>query len=534
MLNNRLYVLTFFLIRSIIAVDAVEKNEQPLVTQDQSIPVTSSSLVPEKVDYEKLYQDYQNALAQNDEKEKELLTSQIFTAFERYVKEQRFISQFEKDLVASHLTHLFHHEIASDVALSLAAVLHLQKVQATSKKHILDEIFAKANRNIKEKLKPLTPKEKEELLTMLALLKRVSEKIIAPQSLVKTILKTTLATGGTVLGILAPLFITYELQKRERRSFLEELHKRKDVPVIDVAKVTFNDIKGLDAQVKETKEILDLFLRPDIKEKGKEIRYDPSKGMLFYGPPGTGKTMFAKAIANYIKEKMGEEKARFFYIPGPSFAQKYVGDAEKLMRNLFAKAQEHPYAIIFIDEIDSFAGVRGDVHESTKKLLNQFLVEMDNVNPWQTLVIASTNFIHNLDPAAVRSGRFDKKIEIKLPNKAERLKTLQDIIKDLSDKNLIADDVNDDFLNTLADDTKKWSRADLMLLINRAKEKFLLEMSRRREEEIQVEENKLSANHFTQAYEDIKKEKKSAQRYSGNVRQHYFPRQIQEIKEAPF
>ncbi len=180
--------------------------------------------------------------------------------------------------------------------------------------------------------------------------------------------------------------------------------------------VKFSQIGGLDSQVSEIREIVELPLkRPDLFEA---VGIEPPKGVLLHGPPGTGKTILAKAVAN-------STEATFLRVVGSEFVQKYIGEGARLVRELFELAKNESPAIIFIDELDAIGARRMDGATSgdreVQRTLMQLLAEMDGFDPrGEVKLIAATNRLDMLDPALLRPGRFDRVIEIPLPNREAR------------------------------------------------------------------------------------------------------------------
>jgi proteasome regulatory subunit len=175
--------------------------------------------------------------------------------------------------------------------------------------------------------------------------------------------------------------------------------------------VTFAQIGGLDTQISEIREIVELPLkRPDLFV---HVGIQPPKGVLLYGPPGTGKTLLAKAIAN-------STEATFLRVVGSEFVQKYIGEGARLVRELFEMAKNKAPAIIFIDELDAIGTRRLDGATSgdreVQRTLMQLLAEMDGFDArGEVKLIAATNRLDMLDPALLRPGRFDREIEIPMP-----------------------------------------------------------------------------------------------------------------------
>ena len=186
--------------------------------------------------------------------------------------------------------------------------------------------------------------------------------------------------------------------------------------VIERPKVRYKDVGGLDRQIQELRDIVELPLKePDLF---REIGIEPPKGVLLYGPPGTGKTLLAKAVA-------GESNATFIHVVGSELVQKFIGEGAKLVREMFKLAREKAPSIIFIDEIDAIGGKRLDTtsggDREVQRTLIQLLAELDGFKPLEGVaVIAATNRPDILDPALLRPGRFDRTIYIPMPDEEAR------------------------------------------------------------------------------------------------------------------
>jgi len=186
--------------------------------------------------------------------------------------------------------------------------------------------------------------------------------------------------------------------------------------VIEKPLTTFSDIGGLDEQIKQIRQAIELpFERP---EAFREFGIEPPKGVLITGPPGTGKTMLAKAVAN-------STQATFLGLVGSELAQKYIGEGGRMVRELFDLARKRAPAIIFIDEIDAIGSKRLDMATSgdreVQRTLMQLLAELDGFETLDDVkVIAATNRPELLDVALLRPGRFDRIIDIELPNSEAR------------------------------------------------------------------------------------------------------------------
>ncbi|NHJ20539.1 MAG: AAA family ATPase [Candidatus Lokiarchaeota archaeon] len=182
--------------------------------------------------------------------------------------------------------------------------------------------------------------------------------------------------------------------------------------------VTYEDVGGLDREIQRVREMVELPLRhPSLF---KRLGIDPPKGVLLRGPPGCGKTLLARAVAN-------ESEAFFISINGPEIMSKFYGESEKKLRNIFIDAEEKSPSIIFIDEIDAIAPKRETVTgEVERRVVAQLLALMDGLHSrGRVIVIGATNRPNSLDPALRRPGRFDREIEIKVPNEKGRREIFQ-------------------------------------------------------------------------------------------------------------
>merc|ERR1711934_630413 len=197
---------------------------------------------------------------------------------------------------------------------------------------------------------------------------------------------------------------------------------------------TYADIGGLDTQIQEIKESVELPLtHPEYYE---EMGIRPPKGVILYGPPGTGKTLLAKAVAN-------QTSATFLRVVGSELIQKYLGDGPKLVRELFRVADEHSPSIVFIDEIDAVGTKRYDSNSGGEREIQRTMLEllnqMDGFDARSDVkVVMATNRIESLDPALIRPGRIDRKIEFPLPDE----KTKRRIFNIHTGKMTLAEDVN--------------------------------------------------------------------------------------------
>ena len=222
----------------------------------------------------------------------------------------------------------------------------------------------------------------------------------------------------------------------------------------DVPKVSYDDIGGLGDAVRKIREMVELPLRHP--ELFKRLGVEAPKGVLLHGPPGTGKTMLAKAVA-------GETSSNFISIGGPEIVSKFYGESEGKLREIFKDAEENAPSIIFIDEIDSIAPKRDEVNgEEERRIVAQLLSLMDGLNSrGKVVVIGATNRPNSIDEALRRPGRFDREIEIGIPDRDGRLEILEIHTRGMP----LAEDVD---LKWLADKTHGYAGADLSALTKEA------------------------------------------------------------------
>ncbi len=242
----------------------------------------------------------------------------------------------------------------------------------------------------------------------------------------------------------------------QRGSTIIELLPRREDPYVKAMEVTerpkvrYSDIGGLEEQIRELKETVELpLLKPELFEK---VGIEPPKGVLLYGPPGTGKTLLAKAVA-------GETNSTFIRVVGSEFVQKFIGEGARIVREVFELAKRKAPSIIFIDEIDAIAAKRMDIGTSgereVQRTMMQLLAELDGFDPLGNVkVIAATNRIDILDPAILRPGRFDRIIKVPLPDYKGRL----EIFKIHTKKMNLSKNVD---LKRLAKITEGYSGADI-------------------------------------------------------------------------
>lgn len=227
--------------------------------------------------------------------------------------------------------------------------------------------------------------------------------------------------------------------------------------VLEAPDIDYANIGGLEEQIKEIKETVELpLMKPELFEK---VGIQPPKGVLLYGPPGTGKTLLAKAVAH-------STNASFIRIIGSELVQKYIGEGARMVRELFELAKEKSPSIIFIDEIDSIGAKRLDSITSgdreVQRTLVQLLAEMDGFDPRGNIrILAATNRPDILDPALLRPGRFDRIIKVPMPTAEART----EILKIHARKMNLSPDVDLKKIGQMTDDT---SGADLSAIVMEA------------------------------------------------------------------
>ena len=251
------------------------------------------------------------------------------------------------------------------------------------------------------------------------------------------------------------------------------IQKRPPEREIGIPRVTYEDIGDLEYAKQRIRELVELPLK--FPELFRRLGIEPPKGVLLHGPPGTGKTLLAKAVAN-------EANAYFIAINGPEIMSKWYGESERKLRDIFEEAKKNAPAIIFIDEIDAIAPKRGEVvGEVEKRVVSQLLTLMDGLQSrGNIIVIGATNRPDALDPALRRPGRFDREIELVVPNKEARFEILKVHTRGVP----LAEDID---LEKIAEITHGYTGADIAALVKEAAMSAL----RRVLPKINLEEGKL-------------------------------------------
>jgi transitional endoplasmic reticulum ATPase len=264
---------------------------------------------------------------------------------------------------------------------------------------------------------------------------------------------------------------------------------------VEVPDVRWSDVGGLEDIKQELKEAIEWPLKyPDVFKKANT---NPPKGILLYGKPGTGKTLLAKAVAN-------ESGVNFISIKGPQLISRYVGESERGVRETFRKAKHAAPTILFLDEMDSLVPRRGssstDSHV-TERVISQFLAEMDGIEELKgVVVLAATNRLDLIDPAILRSGRFDLLFELPVPDE----KTREEIFKIHTKNKPLAQNVD---LATLAKQTDGRTGSDIEFVCRKASMFAVREYIEQNPAEEKAEmrgELKVSRQHFDRAFKMLK------------------------------
>jgi transitional endoplasmic reticulum ATPase len=264
--------------------------------------------------------------------------------------------------------------------------------------------------------------------------------------------------------------------------------------LVEVPDIKWEDIGGLEEAKQELREAVEWPLK--FPELFAHMDANPPKGLLLYGPPGTGKTMLAKAIAN-------ESEANFISVKGPEFLSKWVGESEKAVRETFRKARQASPCIIFFDEIDAVAPVRGGSPDShvSERVISQLLTELDGLEELHgVVVIAATNRPDIVDPALLRPGRFDRILYIPAPD----LEARRIIFKIHTQKKPLREDVS---IEKLAERTEGYTGADIAAVCNEAVmlaiREYVKKGKKMEKEEIK-KHLKLRMEHFEEAMKKLR------------------------------
>jgi len=274
--------------------------------------------------------------------------------------------------------------------------------------------------------------------------------------------------GIALMGGALPFMVIKVMPKGVVQIVDDTIIEMKEEPVREgevlTATVTYEDIGGLKEELRKVREMIELPLKH--AELFERLGIGPPKGVLLYGPPGTGKTLIAKAVAN-------EAGANFLSIQGPEIMSKYYGQSEERLREKFEEAQKNAPSILFIDELDSIAPRREEVTgEVERRVVAQLLTLMDGLSGrGQVIVIGATNREEAIDPALRRPGRFDREIEIGVPDREGRMEILMIHTRGMPIEG--SEDERDQLLTDLANRTHGFVGADLAALAREAAMKAL-------------------------------------------------------------
>lgn len=381
------------------------------------------------------------------------------------MKKKRIISFLLAILV---VTFVVIHILAGHKSTKPVEISYMEVIQQVEQDNVVELEMTEGSKGISLKLKS------DESISYVATVPNeeiffeyIQEKVISGQEMVVNINEEEKNIGFfDIIFLLYFLFLGFSLIKmitsfkRTSDSFkpsaltnLFNTNINFAERVVD-SNITFRDVAGLDVEKEELWEIVDFLKNP---EKYTKIGAKIPKGVLLAGSPGTGKTLLAKAVA-------GEAGVKFLALSGSDFVEMYVGVGASRVRNLFKEARKNAPCIIFIDEIDAVGGKRseGSSNSEREQTIEQLLIEMDGFDTSrEVIVIAATNRPDSLDPALVRPGRFDRRIEVGLPDRKGR----EDILRIHARDKKFVDEVNffDISLNTPG-----YSGAELENLLNEA------------------------------------------------------------------
>jgi len=257
--------------------------------------------------------------------------------------------------------------------------------------------------------------------------------------------------------------------------------------VAESPQVTFDDVGGLEAVKQTLTEAIEWPL--EYGELFSATNTDPPSGILLYGPPGTGKTLLARAVA-------GESDVNFIHVAGPEIMDRYVGESEEAVRELFERARQTAPSIIFLDEIDAIASHRGQGNEVTERVVSQLLAELDGIteNP-NLVVLAATNRRDMIDDALLRPGRLEEHVEVPNPDREAR----EEILSVHTRGKPLTDDVD---LAAIAEDLEGFSGAELEAVVREASMLAIREMADEygpAEATERADEVRITGDHFRRA-----------------------------------
>jgi transitional endoplasmic reticulum ATPase len=273
---------------------------------------------------------------------------------------------------------------------------------------------------------------------------------------------------------------------------------------VSVPRITYDELGGLKTEVQKIREMVELPMRhPELFDK---IGVEAPKGVLLYGPPGTGKTLLAKAVAT-------QSEANFISVRGPELLSKWVGESERGIREIFKRARQSAPCVVFFDEIDSIAPIRGAGGETavTERVVSQLLTELDGMeNMHGVIVLAATNRADMIDPALLRPGRFDKIIQIPLPDKESRKSILKINAEKIPTITEASDPKHVDF-EKLSEITDGLSGADTASIANTAVSLVIHEFLDSHPDVKDIEKTtidaKVTMKHFEEAVKKVREQK---------------------------
>lgn len=316
------------------------------------------------------------------------------------------------------------------------------------------------------------------------------------------LLETPLVDGDSVFVVILGSAIPFTVIKARPHGIVKvvpsttvQVQSEPSAEKKGIPKVSYEDVGGLHEEIRRTREMVELPLRhPELFQR---LGIEPPKGVLLHGPPGCGKTLLVKAVAN-------ESDANFLAINGPEIMSKFYGESEKRLREIFDKAQKESPSIIFIDELDAIAPKREEVTgEVERRVVAQLLALMDGLEArGNIIVIGATNRVNAIDPALRRPGRFDREIEIGVPDKQGRLEVLQIHTRGMP----LAEDVD---LKMLSEKTHGYTGADVAALTREAAMKALrrylpdIDLVEDRVPPAILEKMVVNLDDFTKAYREV-------------------------------